>query len=369
MWREARASPEDAWRALYDAADSFRALAPWKWIRESDLFAVRHPESGEFAICCVLGFSGDLRGLSVSFRLVGGNGDARLLPYEFDPEDALDSIENSLLHDGLSLVFSDGHASDANDERLESNLGLPPRAVGEPRPRFRGHRPACEPWYLTIDEVAFMDTVLEQTLGLAARARRAPDILTAPAERVMFARTYDLTLQGLAWRDAWISQPRGRRNSYFDLELDTVRLDGLRSLPSAVEDHAAGKASAGTWEVDFVISPAAIRDGPTTRPIHPYLLLVVDQTSGMVLKRDVAEHAERHVALRELVLETMEAEGRRPESIWVRREGLADCLFTLAECLDIALELVPSLIALDARRLRLAEKRDGRKVAELGVER
>lgn len=43
-------SPEptlDQWRDLYDAATALPDLAPWRWMADEDLFAVRDPETGE----------------------------------------------------------------------------------------------------------------------------------------------------------------------------------------------------------------------------------------------------------------------------------------------------------------------------------
>ena len=367
MWQDAEFTKDDAWLALYDAADAFLALAPWRWLRETDVFAVRHPSSGTLVRCGVLGHGGSSPGLSVCIGSGGCDGLIRLHSNSVAAGHSLDLLEESLLQHGLSLTFSDDHEPDARDEHLETRLARARSDQGALIPRFRSHEPGCEPWYLTRDEVTFLEAVITQTLKIAHRARRSPDMLVSPAERVLFARTYDLTLHGLAWRDAWVSIPHRPANDNFEIELDTVRLDALRSLPSAANDHADGKASAGTWEVDFVISPSAASAGPRTRPTHPYLLLVVDQPTGLVLQRDMADHEDRHQALRELVLRTMEAEGRKPESIWVRREGVADSFFTLAECLDIELEFVPSLIALDSRRIRLGSTSDGREAAELGV--
>jgi hypothetical protein len=45
--------------ALYEGAVKFRDLAPWRWMRDSDTFAVQSPDIGEIVYCSVMGAVGE----------------------------------------------------------------------------------------------------------------------------------------------------------------------------------------------------------------------------------------------------------------------------------------------------------------------
>ena len=42
--QEKIASPSiEEWRRLYDVARDFKQIAPWEWMRDSDMFSVQNP--------------------------------------------------------------------------------------------------------------------------------------------------------------------------------------------------------------------------------------------------------------------------------------------------------------------------------------
>src|SRR5687768_2908174 len=62
--RYASRMPADG-KALYAAAQAFRELAPWKWMRASELFGVRDPRTGMIGWCSIMGAGEECSGLSV----------------------------------------------------------------------------------------------------------------------------------------------------------------------------------------------------------------------------------------------------------------------------------------------------------------
>jgi hypothetical protein len=191
--------------------------------------------------------------------------------------------------------------------------------------------------------------VLEQAADVAGRIRHRPGLLEAPTEDLMLCRVSDLTLDGLAWRDAWISPPPGVDADRAGFELDAARLRALRRLPFG---HVATESDTEEpiWELDFYISPTAVQDHPATRPYHPYRLLIVEHDSGLVLGEDEATYEHRHGALRELLVRTIEERGVRPLGLWARRDSIADAVYPLAKCTEIHVEFVEDLHALEAAR-------------------
>jgi len=53
------------WQALYAAAAAFYDRAPWRWLTDTDLFAVAHPSFAETGYCVVLGGGAQEFGLAV----------------------------------------------------------------------------------------------------------------------------------------------------------------------------------------------------------------------------------------------------------------------------------------------------------------
>lgn len=47
------------WRRLYAVAGQAKALAPWEWMLEDDIFGVRNPETGELGFVSIMGNLGE----------------------------------------------------------------------------------------------------------------------------------------------------------------------------------------------------------------------------------------------------------------------------------------------------------------------
>jgi hypothetical protein len=339
----------ETWRALHRAALMLRDLAPWRWLSETDLFGVRDPATGELCTCCVFGQGGEVRGLSAYRGSEGLDSLLRLLTGDFDRSRPLDSLEAYLAQRCMVVVFEEGREPDPRDKAIARRLGLDPHTT---LPRFRSHWPGHEPSLLDPDEVMLLRVVLEQAADVAGRARHSPGLLEAPTEDVMLSRVSDLTLDGLAWRDAWVSPPPGVDADRTGFELDATRLRALRRLPFG---HVAATSDTEEpiWELDFSVSPTSVQDHPATRPYHPYRLLLVEHGSGLVLGEDEATHELRHGAMRELLVRTIEEKGVRPLGLWARRDSIADAVYPLAKCAEIHVELVEDLHALEAARPQL----------------
>lgn len=349
--RDASQPTPEAWQALREAALAFRDAAPWRWMREADLFGIRHPESGELAFGCVFGHHGDVVGFGLYLGAEGLAGLHRLLTGDFDGERPMDALEAYIDQRCLAVTFEDdpeGDLLEPGPEELEA-------ARTDPlRPHYRSHRPGCEPWHLQASEAAFLTEALEQALVVARGLRQRPGMLVPPARDLVFARVPDLTLSGPVWRDAWVATPRLVEGEAEGFEIGVERLRDLRALPQATGGPRLGEEA--LWELDFVLSPVPVQESPAVRPRYPYVLLVVDQRSGRILEDDVAEHEQRFHMLRELLLRAMEDLGYRPLALWVRREPLADALQRLADCLDIDLELVDRLGAAEPAQISFTEE-------------
>ena len=61
----------EQWQRLYAAAAEVKALAPWQWMHEGDLFAVEDPASGRIGFVSIMGAVGEHFAVAV---YLGGEG-------------------------------------------------------------------------------------------------------------------------------------------------------------------------------------------------------------------------------------------------------------------------------------------------------
>lgn len=67
------------WRALYEAAVSFKRASCWEWMYDDDIFGVANPETGEVAYCCIMGNAGEHFGIAAYLGAEGLDGVLGLL--------------------------------------------------------------------------------------------------------------------------------------------------------------------------------------------------------------------------------------------------------------------------------------------------
>ena len=75
--------PLDLWRELYQAAASFRLLAPWQWMDDTHIFGVNNDHG--VRLVTVMGSLGEVFGLASYRGSAGANFLLRLLRGDFAP--------------------------------------------------------------------------------------------------------------------------------------------------------------------------------------------------------------------------------------------------------------------------------------------
>ena len=78
---------DETWHRLHAAATAFRNLAPWEWMWDADMIAVRSPAGDEAGYCVVLGRNGEFFGLEVCLGEDGLEGFAQIQSGMIHPED------------------------------------------------------------------------------------------------------------------------------------------------------------------------------------------------------------------------------------------------------------------------------------------
>jgi hypothetical protein len=268
MARDSNPSKQE-WRVLYEASASFKALAPWKWMREHHLFCIDDPEGREIGYCGVTGADGEHMSLIVNLGAEGLSG--YLTTIELG--DVVDPIELLFIQRNLMVSFEDRDMLRLEDRDVIKGLGLSFRGKGA-WPVFRSFLPGFVPWYLTSWEARFLRVCLEQAIEIARRVRDDPKLIDFEEDRTLLSRVPVEGKTSVEWRDERRPVPDLKRSPSPRPQLDMKKakrtLEGAKRLDSV-------------WEVDMFHIPEPTHEKRGERPYFPRLALWVDHGTGLVV--------------------------------------------------------------------------------------
>jgi len=351
------------WKNLYDAAGSFRDVACWEWMSDSDLFGVQNPENREIGYCCVLGRFGEVYGLVVYLGSPG--------------LEQHHKIQSGKMHAGspdfaynqncLTAWFGARGDLDNTDLKVIKEVGLKFRGSNA-WPQFRSMQPGYFPWYLSESEAKYLILCLEQSRQVALLFKNNPACLTAPAKSLYFVRvpakmagnsvsdspSSDLSpgqqslfpVAGEArvrqWETRWLSPAPVVKTAVKPFPLDEVRLQRIKKN---------SQSHNGAWEVDafFTTEPVA----GDNRPFFPYTFLCADHDSGFILSTVLAEPATWETEFPKSFLDSVEQHKLLPATLSLRKEELRELFIPLATQLGFKVELTKKLPAVDHAKREL----------------
>lgn len=316
------------WRPLYAAATQVLEMAPWTWMTETEVFAVRDVESDHVGYVSIMGRMGQHLSVAV---YQGGPGLAGFFYMQEMGSDG--AIEEILDTPHLQASFEDRHMLEKEDLRVVRDLGLKFRGHYA-WPMFRSYRPGYLPWLLETEEVRFLTLVLEQVLEMAPRVREGElslflDFWGGSPEQLV-VRSPRLGTDGVEWSEDLepVELPEPEE---ILIEMDELALARLERLP----------ARNMALEVTFEFAPMRVHE-PGKRPYAPRMLLAVEAESGFVLGSELVSPddspghplgmAPMHL-VRILVRTNL-----RPSVVVVRSTPLAEVLSEVFAPLDIAVE-------------------------------
>lgn len=321
------------WRSVYEAATQLKKLAPWEWMEEVDLFGVQHPETGEIAFVSVMGMLGEHYAVSVYLG-------TRALDQFWGFQDAgpMGSPEMLMEIPQLQASFENRQELEDKDYKTIKKLGLKFRGK-HAWPMFRTIRPGCLPWFMEADEVRFLRYALEQAVDVTPRFNENPDLFDVPDDESYLVRVPRREGKKLVWEDQ-IMRIESPEPQDIDITMDLDALESLQRLPK----------SAHKIEADFFMLPAPIQEGD--RPFFPYILLMADSKSGMVVGTEIfsplpsLEEMWGNVPMN-FVTQLVNC-GICPKEVKVRSPLLADLLEPLCDEVGFKLKISQRLKSLDA---------------------
>lgn len=257
----------DDWKKLYDLMAQLKDLAPWDWMEEDDIFGIQMPETGDLGFISVMGTLGEHLAIAVYQGIKGLSGFWQMHAKgpKLTPEFVLQIPQ-------LQASFEDRDLISREDRQVMKELGLKYRGA-QAWPQFRSYRPGCLPWLLEKDEAKMLTLALEQVVQVAPRFKEDPKILTpTDTGHDYLVRVYDSG----KWEDR-VQHIEFREDKTINLLMNEEALERLRALmPGEL-----------TLEIDLYMLDEPVQEKPKERPFFPFMLMLADRDSGMILGIDM----------------------------------------------------------------------------------
>ena len=268
----------DEAKALCNLATQIKALAPWQWMEETDVFGVEDPDTSEIGFVSVMGHIGEYEAVGV-YR--GAKGLYDFIDLHSDPSASADRLMEI---PQVQLSFSEPKFLEKRDRELLKGSGL--KFTGA-KPQFRSYRPGYLPWFITLQEARLLIHALSQTLEMTKRFAKQPAIFPNNGDGetesflVRVSRQEDeeprrqSSPSGPVREDAWEDQIQriARPNlPPIEISIEAGLLKDLKGL----------HLSPMQLEADVFIGPAGI-GSPRERPLALYMLMLAERQSGLIV--------------------------------------------------------------------------------------
>ncbi|MBX3052454.1 MAG: hypothetical protein KF753_13305 [Caldilineaceae bacterium] len=321
------------WNRLYELMAQVKALAPWQWMYESDVFVVRDPQSHEYYFVSVMGNLGEHLCVAV---YLGMRAYTRLL--EFAAAGGARGTGEELLEiRHLQASFEDREQLTAQDRDTIKELGLKFRGKMA-WPLFRSYLAGYAPWHLNAEEARILRLALEQLLDVATRFEA--DEVDIPDDNKRFlVRVQD---EKGEWTDQVMPVPPPAPES-ISVDILAAKAESVRRL----------RRSRNIFEADLLMMPGTVGERGE-RPQFAYIFLVVDSQSGMILAGETlhvtSTFGEMLARIPELMVDICLKMQGVPGEIHVNNERLEWLLSSLSSLMDCKIKQTGRLRALETAR-------------------
>ncbi len=321
----------EEWKTLYDAAVEFRKIEPWKWVKETDVFGVQNPWTGEIGYCCIMGEMGEVLAMAVYHGTEGLNGYLKILKKQVEPDDS----ESLFIQDCLIVMFENKRFVEKEDVQLIIKLGYTFKGKNA-WPVFKSYKPGFFPWFLSEDEVSYMTVALRQAKDMCLRLKENNKLLQSPGGNIYLTRISEAADGGLVWKDEWKEPAPLRKRDYPNDLIDEVRIQRIKN---------SVKQSPAVWEIDFFFAPTPVRE--EGRPFFPYAIMLADHDTGFIYDVHLANCDNYMKEFPEKLLSCMENTSTVPLEILVRKDEVARVVKPYTSKLNIKLSETKKLQNID----------------------
>ncbi len=326
MSRKTNPPSLEQWKRLYELIHEIKGLAPWQFMYEYNIFGVRFPETGNLGFVSVMGNLGEHLAIAVYMGKKGFEGFLTMqrIGYELTPDIVLQVPQ-------LQASLEDREVITPQDRKILQQLGLKFRGK-QAWPQFRSYRPGCFPWFLEAEEAQMLIHGLEQLIEVAPRFENNPNLLgSIESAGEHLVRVY----QNGKWIDQY-QKIRFPADPPLQLKMNMDTIQHLKSLPK----------QSSTVEIDLQMMEQPVREKEFDRPYFPFLLMVAERQSKMILGADLLSPLPSLEAMWEeipAVVTEMLANYFLPKELQVKNPTIALLLSPLEEELALKVKLVSRL--------------------------
>ncbi len=336
----------EVWRKLYELMIQINELQPWTWMYEYNIFAIKDPGTGKTGFVSIMGELGEHISVGVYMGEEGINGFWSL-------QEAGPNIKPEMFLEipQLQASFEDRSMLHPKDMNIIKQLGMKFRGK-QAWPMFRSFRPGYFPWFLEVWEKEFMLHILEQTIIMAKRFKKDPELLEKYSDDEFLIRIPDTETKIINWKDSVIRVPPEAPQE-IQYKINAGDIEKLQNLP----------LSDLTFEVDLIMLPSAVEE-KGIKPYFAYILMVVDKRSEMILGNEMMKPVpslkEMWSTIPQHLVNALIRSGKRPKELHVQTELLAKLLEPITCDLGINLQLTDRLDVLEFAKKEILKYMDKR---------
>jgi hypothetical protein len=320
-------------RQLFDLAVQTKELQPWRWMEETDVIGIEHPETGEIGFISVMGAIGEYEAVALYLGAEGLYGFIDL-QQDSNPDWVIE-----LAH--LQVAFSERKYLEREDLKLIKELSLKFKAAGA-WPMFRSFRVGYLPWLITVNEARFLMHALSQAIHVARRVRDEAQPFHPIGRNDQggyLMRVSSKGPSGLIWEDqVWRIPPL--TSEPIRVIVDAAMLESLKQVPRSKFE----------FEIDLTLAPARIGP-PGQRPVAAYMLMIADRDSGFIFGFELMSAQDSLAAMDSRIPNTVAKLLSQaqivPARMTVRSDKLRTVLESLAQRLNIELRYADKLPSID----------------------
>lgn len=327
------------WLALYEAANNFKEHKCWKWMQDTDLFAIEDKDNKETGFCVVLGNNQEIYALVVYLGLEGLQGYLRILSGEIGPYDL------EMLHSQSCLMvsFEDKKCLDSKDLKKIRSLGFKYKGAKD-WPLFRSYYPGYHPWYLNKREVNFLTYALKEAVNIAKNVRENPRELHKKNKYISLLKLNAESSK--EWLVKWLHPASNENMIKYIPPLNELRI--RRVQKNAKRENVV-------WETDIFYSPLPIQPDKNERPFYPYISIWVDSFTQDIIDYRLFKPFDYPHGYQNSLLDLIEVFEVLPIELCVKDYELAKILAPVANTIKIKTKVKESLPALESAKENIVD--------------
>ncbi len=293
------------WSRLFHLATEFHELSPWRWLDDDQIFAVQHPETGEYAYCSVMGTMEEEFGLAA---FIGQDGLEYLRRILASPV-----VNQDFIYDNHSMVLSfcsRGELSPKDHDLIKQEGS---HFHGENKwPLFRSMVPGYYPWYLSDEEAEWFSVILERAIDICSRAKSDLEIKEFSQHEVCLAQSAVKKKDKVVWQDTFVSKSGAQKGEEFSkLLVSEIDLQRLKSN---------SKKYNVPLEIGVFYSPEPVQENPDEKPYFPVVFVAAERKKQMIVFHEMFLPVNKDRLIQSAFLSLLENLNAIPREVWMTRE-------------------------------------------------